>query len=142
MCNILENRQGEIKHFMAHSAHKRHETLSSMISLPAMSFGDRFCFSRKGGIGEGGWVYPKGANSMAASGFVSRNNLVGSWRVISVLFGLNGVRNKQSHLVGPRFPAFKACFLTTAGWHFSRDLTCWHLLISGCGQSHVSVKDG
>jgi len=26
------------------------------MSLPAMTFGDRFCFSRKGGIGKGGWV--------------------------------------------------------------------------------------
>jgi len=34
-----------------------------MMSLPAMSFGDKFCFSRKGGIGGGGWVHPKGANS-------------------------------------------------------------------------------
>jgi len=36
-----------------------------------MSFGDRFCSSRKGGIGGSGWVHPKGANSMAASGPVS-----------------------------------------------------------------------
>jgi len=35
------------------------------MSLPAMSFGDRFCFSRKGGIGGGGWMHPKGADSMA-----------------------------------------------------------------------------
>ena len=32
----------------AHSACKRHETFSFMMSLPAMSFGDKFCFSRKG----------------------------------------------------------------------------------------------
>ena len=51
-----------------------------MMSLSAMSFGDRFCFSRKGGIGGGGWVHPKGANSMAASGLVSRSNLVGTGR--------------------------------------------------------------
>jgi len=58
-----------------------------------------------------------------------------------VLFGLNGVGNKQSHLVGPPFPVFKACFSATAGWHFLRDFTrC--LLIGGCGQSHTSVKDG
>jgi len=49
-----------------------------MMSLPAMFFGDRFCFSRKGGIGGGGWVDPKGANSMAASGLVSKNDLVGT----------------------------------------------------------------
>jgi len=38
------------------------------MSLPAMSFGDGFCFSRKVGTGGGGWVHPQGANSIAASG--------------------------------------------------------------------------
>jgi len=33
-----------------------------------------------------------GVNSMAASGLVSRSNLVGTGRAI--LFGINGVRNK------------------------------------------------
>ena len=36
---------------------------------------------------------------------------------------------------------FKARFAAKAGWHFSRDLTR-HLLIGGCGQSHVSAKHG
>ena len=57
----------------------------------------------------------KGANSMAASGLVSRNDLVGTGMAISVLFGINGVRNKQSHLVGPPFPVFKSRFSATAG---------------------------
>ena len=55
--------------------------------------------SRKGGTGGGGWVHPKGANSMAASGLVFRSDLVGTGRAISVLFGINGIRNKRSHLV-------------------------------------------
>jgi len=75
-----------------------------MMSLPAMSLGLRFCVSRKGGTGGGGWVHPKGANSMATSGLVSRSNLAGTGRAISVLFSEN-VRNKLSHLVGPPFPA-------------------------------------
>jgi len=85
-------------------------------------------------------VHPKGANSMAVSGLVSRSDLVDTGRAISVLFGINGVRNKRSHLVGSPFPAFKACFSATAGWHFSRDLSR-HLLLCGCGQSHVPVKN-
>ena len=93
------------------------------MSLLAMSFGDRLCFSRKGRIGGGGWVHLKGANSMAASELVSRSDLVGTGRVISVLFGINGVRNKRSHFVGPPFPVFKAHFSATAGWHFLRDLS-------------------
>ena len=60
-------------------------------------------------------MYPKGANSMAASGLVPTNDLVGTGRAISVLFGLNGVRNKLSRLVGLPFPAFKVRFSATAG---------------------------
>jgi len=32
-----------------------------------LEIGTRFCVSRKGETGGGGWVYPKGANSMAVS---------------------------------------------------------------------------
>jgi len=39
-------------------------------------------------------VHPKCENSMAASGLISRSDLVGTGRAISVLFGVNGVRNK------------------------------------------------
>ena len=46
-----------------------------------MSLGDRFCDSRKGGTGGGGWVHPEGANSMAVSE-----------RAISAVFGINGLR--------------------------------------------------
>ena len=66
-----------------------------MMSLPAMSFGDRLCFSRKGVIGGRGWVHLKGANSMAVSGLVSRSKLVGTG---SVLLGINGVGNNASDL--------------------------------------------
>jgi len=55
-------------------------------------------------------VYPKGAKTMAVSGLDSGKALVGTGRAISVLFGINRLRNKQSHLVGPPFPAFKAWF--------------------------------
>ena len=112
-----------------------------MMSLPAMSLGLRFCVSRKGRTGGGGWVHPKGANSMAASGLVFRSDLVGTRRTISILFGIDGVRNKRSHLVGPPFPEFKAHFSATAGWHFSTDLTR-RFLIVGYSQSHVSAKHG
>ena len=59
------------------------------MSLPAMSFGDRFCVSRKDGTGGGGRVYLKGANNMAMSGFVSKKALIGTERAISVLSGIN-----------------------------------------------------
>ena len=86
-------------------------------------------------------MHPKGANSMAASGLVFRSDLVGTGRAISILFGINGVRNQRFHLVGPPFPKFKARFSATAGWHFSRDLTRF-LLVGGCGESPVSAKHG
>ena len=63
------------------------------------------------------------SNSMAVSGLVSRSDLIGTGRAISVLFGVNGVRNEQSRLVGSPFPAFMARFSATAGWYFSRDLS-------------------
>ena len=106
----------------------------SAVTLPAMFLGDRFYVSRKGGTGGGGWVHPKGANSMAASGLQSRKVLVGTWRAISVIFGINGLRNKPSCLlhVEPPFPAFMAHFSAMAGWHFLGDLNASSLL-GGCG---------
>ena len=115
----------KLKLFGAYSGYIRHETFSFMMSLPAMSLGLRFCVSRKGGTGGGRWVHPKGANSMAMSRLISRNDLVCIGRAISVFFGVNGVRNEQSHLVGPPFPVFKAHFSATAGWHFSQAFANW-----------------
>ena len=56
----------------------QHEIFISDVTLPAMSFGDRFCVSRKGGIGGGGWVHLKGADSMAMSGLGLEKLLVGA----------------------------------------------------------------
>ena len=64
-----------------------------MMSHPAMSLGDRFCDSRKGGQEElGGWVHLKGANSMAVSGLRGRKVLVGTGKAISAVCGINGLR--------------------------------------------------
>jgi len=46
------------------------------MSLHAMTFADRICFSRKSGIGGNGWVYLKGADSTAVSGLSLRNALL------------------------------------------------------------------
>ena len=76
------------------------------MSHPAMSLGDRFCNSRKGGTGGGGWctqrvqtawlclgsVVERGANSMAMSGLRGRKVLVGTEKAISAVFGINGLR--------------------------------------------------
>ena len=60
-----------------------------VMSLLAMCLGLRFCASRKGGAGEGEWVHPKGANSMAASGLGCRKALVGTGWAISLLLCMN-----------------------------------------------------
>jgi len=78
-----------------------------VISLPAMSFGDRFCFSGKGEIGGGGWVHLKGADSMAISGLSFRNNLVGSGWATAVLLCMNGLRKQSSLPAWRPFPAGK-----------------------------------
>jgi len=59
-------------------AYMRHETFSFMMSYLAMSLGDRFHMSRKGGTGGGGWVHPKGANSMTMSELACEKPLVGA----------------------------------------------------------------
>jgi len=48
-----------------------------------------------------GGCTPKGENSVAVSEFISKNDLVGTGRAISVSFGINGVRKKRSHVIGP-----------------------------------------
>jgi len=50
-------------------------------------------------------VHLKGANSMAMFGLISRSDLVGTEGAISILFAINGVKNKQSDFVGPAFKA-------------------------------------
>ena len=47
------------------------------MSLPAMSLGDWFFVSRKGGTGGGGLVHQEGEKSMAMSGLGYENPLVG-----------------------------------------------------------------
>ena len=64
--------------FTTHDAFWHHETFQLMMSHLAMCLGDRLCASRKGGAGGGGWVHPKGANSMAMSGLSFEQPLVGA----------------------------------------------------------------
>ena len=79
---------------------------SFIMSLPAMSLGLRFCMSRKG-WDRGRWVgAPEGCKQHGRVWAHIRSDLVGTGRAISVLFGINGLRNKPSYLVGPPFLAF------------------------------------
>jgi len=76
-------------------------------SLPAMTSRDRFCFSRKGGIVGGGWVHPKGADSMAVSGLRFENALVGSEWATAVLLCTNRLRKQSSCPAQHPFPMEK-----------------------------------
>ena len=79
-----------------------------------MSFSDRFYVSRKGGTGGGGWVHLLCANSMAVSWLGCRKAMVGTGWPIPLLFGINGLRNKLCHLVGPPFPACSFSYTSLA----------------------------
>jgi len=56
-----------------------------------------------------------------------------AWKAISILFGINRVRNRWSYLVGPPFLAFTACFSAMPGSHFPRALIESLVIIGGCG---------
>ena len=63
-----------------------------MLSVGAIRFEDRFCASKKGGIGGGGRVSARGAVHMAAALAGCRKALVGTGLAISLLFDTNGRR--------------------------------------------------
>ena len=62
-------------------------------------------------------MHLKDANSMAVS--VERP---WHWEGHSLLFCLNELRNKPSHLVGPPFQILKVSFSATLGWQFPKVL--------------------
>ena len=74
-----------------------------------MSLGLRFCASRKGGTGGGGWVSILVPGNMAATGLSCRKPLVGTGWAISLLLCMNGLRKQSSgHVhVGPPLLAVK-----------------------------------
>ena len=83
---LFPHQQAPFNPFPANDALRCHEAFSFMMSHPAMSLGDRFCDSRKGETGGGGWVHPEGANSMAVSGLRDRKVLVGTGRAFPPFF--------------------------------------------------------
>ena len=60
-----------------------HESFSVRMSLLVIPLENRFRVSRKGGIGGGRWVHPKGGNSMATSGPGCEKSLVEDRQAIS-----------------------------------------------------------
>ena len=72
--------------------------------------------------------------SPPAMSFSRKGRISWHWGGDICPFGINGVRNKQSHLVGPPFSS-PFSYLMLA---FIKRCS----LIGGCGQSQVSAKDG
>ena len=67
-----------------------------MLSVGTICFENRFCASKKSGIGEGGRVSAQGAVHMAAALAGCRKALVGTGLSISLLFDTNGRRQGSS----------------------------------------------
>ena len=63
-----------------------------MLSVGATRFEDRFCATKKGGIGGGGRISARGAVHMAAALAGYRKALVGTGLGISLFFDTNGHR--------------------------------------------------
>ena len=110
------------------------------MSLPAITSGDSFCFSRKGGTGGGWWVHRKGADSMAVSGLRFGNTLIWvghcyphmhEWVEKTVLLPCTVPISG-----GEAFIPFwvSGCQLST--------MTIASSSMDGCGLSHERVEDG
>ena len=74
-----------------------------MLSVGAIRFEDRFCASKKGGIGGGGRVSALGAVHMAAALAGCRKALVSTGWTISHLVNTNRLRNHSPPLVEAPF---------------------------------------
>ena len=74
-----------------------------MLSVGAICFEDRFCASKKSGIGGGWQVSARGAVHMAAALAGCRTALVGTGWAISHLVSTNRLRNHSPPLVGAPF---------------------------------------
>ena len=74
-----------------------------MLPVGAIRFEDRFCASKKCGIGEGGRVSAWGAVHMLAALAGCRKALVGTGWTISHFVSTNRLRNHSPPLVGAPF---------------------------------------
>ena len=81
-----------------------------MLSVGAIRFEDRFCASRKGGIGGGGWVHRSAWQHMVAVAAACRKALVNDGWAICLLSCTNGYRKCSLHLIETPFLAIYAAF--------------------------------
>ena len=77
-----------------------------ILSVGAICFEDRFCASRKGGTGGGGWVHRFGRQCMVAVAAGYRMGLVSAGWLVLLLSCTNERRKRSFHFVGAPFLAF------------------------------------
>ena len=74
-----------------------------MLSISTIHFDDKFCTSKKGGMGGSGWVSGWGAVHMATALTGCRITSVDTGWTISYLVSTNGCRNHYSSFLGAPF---------------------------------------
>ena len=107
-----------------------------------MTFGGRFCFSRKGGIGGSGWVHQKGAVIMAVSGLHLGNTLACSEWATAVLLCTKRVKKT---VLSPCMVPISGRKALIPAWASGCQLSAIAIastLMGGCGLSHECVEDG
>ena len=106
-----------------------------MLSVGTICFEDRFCASRKGGTGEGGWVHRSGWPCLAAVIAGYRKGLVSAGWPIRLVSCANGCTKHSFHLSG------LGSFQSGGAFSGQRVLIIEHSVMSGCGQGHKPAKD-
>ena len=107
-----------------------------MLSVGAIHFEDRFCTSKKGGIGGGRWVLAQGAMHMAAALAGCRKALVGTGLGISLFFDTNGRVKKEKCLFRSSMSGTVGSFQSGEAFTGQRALTIVSSLMSRCGRGH------
>ena len=99
--SILVNPLNPIVHFwLHHTAHCAEKIVSACYMR-------RFCVSRKGGTGGGGWGHPQGGMHMVAARLGCQSAMVGTGWANSCPGCMDRLRKRYSHLVEGSFLAGK-----------------------------------
>jgi len=110
------------------------------MSLPAMMFGDRFCFSRKGGMGEVGGCTRRVQTAWLSLGFA----LETPWLWVDHCCPPMHKRVEKTVLLLCMAPisSGEAFFPVWVSSCWLSAMTIASSLIGGCGLSHERVQDG
>ena len=111
---------------------------SSQMSLSAMFFGDRFCFSRKGWTGGGEWVHPKVQTAWPSLGSALQTHWLALGSPPMHKQTEKAVLSPCRAPISSREALFPVC--TSGCW--LRAMIIARLLMGGCGLSHEHVEDG